>query len=146
MISETVDVETLPGDTAPLTEPPQLGMTEAAAAEFARLRLKRNKPTAVLRVRVADGGGCGDYRYAMGIEPGPRRGDFSLAFHGITLIVDPRSAAVLQGSTIDFSDSLMDGGFKIQNPNAKSSCGCGQSFSTTGRAIESKHAGRGGLG
>lgn len=140
---DAVATEAPPDDLQPMTVPPDLSVAPEAAAEFVRLRTKRNKPNAVLRIRVADGGGCGDYRYAMGIEPGPRNGDFAMEFHGITVIVDPLSAAVLDGSTVGFSDALMDGGFKITNPNAKSSCGCGQSFSTTGRAIKSEHAGRG---
>ena len=117
-----------------------LTVDRSAAAEFERMRDKRNRPDAVLRVRVVPDSGCGDFRYAMGIEPGPREGDTSINAHGITVIVDADSVELLHGSTLEFSDSLIDGGFKIKNPRAQSECGCGQSFSLTGREIKSEHA------
>ena len=129
----------------PLADAPILTVRPSAAAEFDRMRTKRNRPDAVLRVRVIVDSGCGDFRYAMGIEPGPREGDQSIPAHGVTVIVDAESADLLRGSTLDYSDSLMDGGFKVLNPRAQSVCGCGQSFSLTGREITSEHV-RGGLG
>ncbi|MCY3895452.1 MAG: iron-sulfur cluster assembly accessory protein [Chloroflexi bacterium] len=129
----------------PLADAPILTVRPSAAAEFDRMRTKRNRPDAVLRVRVIVDSGCGDFRYAMGIEPGPREGDQSIPAHGVTVIVDAESAVLLRGSTLDYSDSLMDGGFKVLNPRAQSVCGCGQSFSLTGREITSEHV-RGGLG
>ena len=91
-------------------------------------------------MRVVPDSGCGDFRYAMGIEPEPRQGDTSINAHGVTVIVDADSVDLLHGSTLEFSDSLIDGGFKIKNPRARSECGCGQSFSLTGREIKSEHA------
>ena len=129
----------------PLADAPILRVDPSAAAEFDRMRTKRNRPDAVLRVRVVVESGCGDFRYAMGIEPGPREGDQSIPAHGVTVIVDPESAELLRGSTLEYSDSLMDGGFKVRNPRAQSVCGCGQSFSLTGREITSEHV-TGGLG
>ena len=129
----------------PLADAPILRVEPSAAAEFDRMRTKRNRPDAVLRVRVVVESGCGDFRYAMGIEPGPREGDQSIPAHGVTVIVDPESAELLRGSTLEYSDSLMDGGFKVRNPRAQSVCGCGQSFSLTGREITSEHM-PGGLG
>lgn len=129
----------------PLADAPILTVRASAAAEFDRMRTKRNRPDAVLRVRVIVDSGCGDFRYAMGIEPGPRDGDQSIPAHGVTVIVDQESAELLRGSTLEYSDSLMDGGFKVLNPRAQSVCGCGQSFSLTGREITSEHV-RGGLG
>ncbi|MCY3749689.1 MAG: iron-sulfur cluster assembly accessory protein [Chloroflexi bacterium] len=129
----------------PLAEAPILRVQPSAAAEFDRMRTKRNRPDAVLRVRVIVDSGCGDFRYAMGIEPGPRDGDQSIPAHGVTVVVDQESADLLRGSTLEYSDSLMDGGFKVLNPRAQSVCGCGQSFSLTGREITSEHV-RGGLG
>ena len=79
---------------------PVLAITESAAAQFERMRAKRQKPEAVLRVRVVPDSGCGDFRYAMGIEPGPRDGDMSIDAHGITVIVDPASVGLLRGSTL----------------------------------------------
>ena len=129
----------------PLADAPILTVQPSAAAEFDRMRTKRNRPDAVLRVRVVVDSGCGDFRYAMGIEPGPRDGDQSIPAHGVTVVVDPKSAELLRGSTLEYSDSLMDGGFKVRNPRAQSECGCGQSFSLTGREITSEHT-PGGLG
>ena len=129
----------------PMADAPVLTVRPSAAAEFERMRTKRNRPDAVLRVRVIVDSGCGDFRYAMGIEPGPREGDQSIPAHGVTIIVDAESAELLRGSILDYSDSLMDGGFKVLNPRAQSVCGCGQSFSLTGREITSEHL-RGGLG
>lgn len=129
----------------PLADAPVLKVEPSAAVEFERMRTKRNRPDAVLRVRVVVDSGCGDFRYAMGIEPGPREGDQSIPAHGVTVVVDPKSAELLRGSTLEYSDSLMDGGFKVRNPRAQSECGCGQSFSLTGREITSEHL-RGGLG
>ena len=134
-------MDRLPTIQTPATDP-DIDVTAAAAGEFERMRVKRNRPTAVLRVRVVPETGCGDFRYAMGMEPHPREGDLTLEAHGMTLILDAESAELLRGSTIDFSEALIDGGFKINNPNARSMCGCGQSFSLTGRAIASQHAGR----
>ncbi len=134
-------------DALPIAQPgatePWLDMTERAAEAFKRLAGKRNRPDAVLRVRVAPDHTCGDYKYAMGIEPGARADDITLEFHGMSVIVDSSSVELLRGSTIDYSDALIDGGFQIDNPNAKSSCGCGLSFTTSGRQVESQHAGRG---
>ena len=127
----------------PEADTPILSVEVSAAAEFERMRQKRNRPDAVLRVRVVPETGCGDFRYAMGIEPGPRDGDTTIDAHGITVIIDPESADLIHGSTLEYSDSLMDGGFKIRNPRARSECGCGQSFSLTGREIKSEHARRG---
>ena len=119
--------------------PPVLVVTPSAAAQFERMRAKRNKFEAVLRVRVVPDSGCGDYRYAMGIEPGPREEDLTIDSHGIQVIIDPASVDLLRGSTLDYSDALIDGGFKLNNPNANSACGCGQSFTTSGRAVVSEH-------
>ena len=135
-------MDRLPIATVPETSD-VLAISVAAAGEFRRMRKKRNKPEAVLRVRVVPESGCGDYRYAMGIEPQPRDGDLSVSAHGITVIVDPDSVEILRGSTLDYSDALIDGGFNLDNPNTRSMCGCGQSFSLTGRAIKSEHPVRG---
>jgi iron-sulfur cluster assembly protein len=118
---------------------PVLVVTASAAEQFERMRAKRNKFEAVLRVRVVPDSGCGDYRYAMGIEPGPREEDLTIDSHGIQVIIDPASVDLLRGSTLDYSDALIDGGFKLNNPNANSACGCGQSFTTSGRAVVSEH-------
>jgi iron-sulfur cluster assembly protein len=81
----------------------------------------------VLRVAI-QGGGCNGFEYALGFDRGAQAGDHVLEFHGVTVVVDPFSAPYLQGSTIDFLEGLQESGFKIENPNVVSACGCGHSF------------------
>jgi iron-sulfur cluster assembly accessory protein len=81
----------------------------------------------VLRIAI-QGGGCSGFEYALGFERGAQAGDHELEFHGVTVVVDPFSAPYLQGSSIDFLEGLQESGFKIENPNATSACGCGHSF------------------
>jgi len=102
-------------------------LTENAARELksmvARQKEHEGKP---LRVYV-EGGGCSGLQYGMVFDE-RREGDVAAEFHGVSVVVDPESAPYLRGAVIDFSDALMGGGFKIQNPNAHKSCGCGKSF------------------
>jgi len=79
-----------------------------------------------LRVYV-EKGGCSGMQYGMTFDE-RRDGDQLAAMHGVTVLVDAFSATYLRGTVVDFSDALTDGGFKITNPNAKQSCGCGKSF------------------
>ena len=81
----------------------------------------------VLRVAI-QGGGCSGFEYALGFDRAAQSGDHELSFHGVTVVVDPFSAPYLQGATIDFLEGLQESGFKIENPNATSACGCGHSF------------------
>jgi iron-sulfur cluster assembly protein len=81
----------------------------------------------VLRVAI-QGGGCSGFEYALGFDRGAQAGDLELEFHGVKVVVDPFSAPYLQGATIDFLEGLQESGFKIDNPNATSACGCGHSF------------------
>jgi iron-sulfur cluster assembly protein len=81
----------------------------------------------VLRVAI-QGGGCSGFEYALGFDRGAQEGDHELEFYGVKVVVDPFSAPYLQGSTIDFLEGLQESGFKIDNPNVASSCGCGHSF------------------
>jgi iron-sulfur cluster assembly protein len=80
-----------------------------------------------LRVFVS-GGGCSGMQYGMTFENNPRPVDTLFEQRGLRVVVDPRSLPYLEGANIDYVDSLMGGGFQIENPNAVSSCGCGQSF------------------
>ncbi len=82
---------------------------------------------AVLRVAI-QGGGCSGFEYALGFDRGAQEGDHELEFHGVKVVVDPFSAPYLQGATVDFLETLQESGFKIDNPNATTSCGCGSSF------------------
>src|SRR3954451_17716343 len=80
-----------------------------------------------LRIAV-QGGGCSGFEYALGFDRGAQSGDHELEFHGVRVVVDPFSAPYLQGATIDFLEGLKESGFKIDNPNVVSACGCGSSF------------------
>lgn len=79
-----------------------------------------------LRVYV-EKGGCSGMQYGLVFDE-PREGDTHQSFDGIDIVIDPVSAEFLVGTTVDFSDDLTSGGFKLSNPNAKQSCGCGRSF------------------
>jgi iron-sulfur cluster assembly protein len=79
-----------------------------------------------LRVRVR-GGGCSGYEYQLAFDT-PREGDQVIEQDGVKVVIDPKSLLFLTGSEIDFHDGLTGAGFTIKNPNAKGSCGCGQSF------------------
>jgi len=81
----------------------------------------------VLRIAV-QGGGCSGFEYALGFDRGAQAGDHEIEFHGVKVVVDPFSAPYLKGSTIDFLETLQESGFKIDNPNVTSACGCGSSF------------------
>jgi iron-sulfur cluster assembly protein len=81
----------------------------------------------VLRVAIR-GGGCGGFEYALGFDRGATEGDTEAEFHGVRVVVDPASVPYLEGATVDFVESLQESGFKIENPNASGSCGCGHSF------------------
>lgn len=81
-----------------------------------------------VKIGVAPGG-CSGASYTMGYATEPEEGEMTLVSNGVRLFVNPEHAMVLNGLVVDFLDELMGGGFKIHNPNATSSCGCGKSFS-----------------
>lgn len=109
---------------------PVLTVTPAAASTVKTLLEQRNIPNHVLRVFV-QGGGCSGMQYGMTFEAAPESYDEVVEVDGVRLVVDPTSIQYLRGATIDFVDSLMGGGFRIDNPTAVSSCGCGNSFKTS---------------
>ena len=111
-----------------------LTVTPAAVQMIHSLLEQRNIPGYALRVFVS-GGGCSGLQYGMAFEQAPR--DFDAVVEpgdGVRLLVDPTSMMYLEGATIDYVDSLMGGGFRIENPNAVSTCGCGHSFRTKDNA------------
>ena len=83
--------------------------------------------TLVLRVAI-QGGGCSGFQYGLGFDSGAAEGDHEIMLEGVRVVVDPFSAPYLQGARIDYLTGLQESGFKIDNPNAVSSCGCGHSF------------------
>ena len=116
-------VETTTVASGPVT------VTEAAASKIAALLVEEQKNEAGLRVFV-QGGGCSGFQYGLMIEEGSGDAETDRVFqsNGVVLFVDPISIRYLTGAEVDFVDNLMGGGFTIKNPNAKSTCGCGQSF------------------
>jgi iron-sulfur cluster assembly accessory protein len=114
-------------ETSAQAEAP-IALTEAAARAITSRAEREGCPGAALRVRI-QGGGCSGATYVMTYEkdgPGPL--DLVTTQHGATVIVDPRSAVFVRGSTLDYRVELMSQRFVWTNPNAKSSCGCGESF------------------
>jgi iron-sulfur cluster assembly protein len=106
-------------------------VTEAAAQEIAKQRAKRGTPTARIRVGVR-GGGCTGFTYVFewADEPKPTDSEFratSPEGENVGIVVDPKSLVYLGGMTLDFVRGMMGHGFKFNNPNAKGSCGCGES-------------------
>jgi iron-sulfur cluster assembly protein len=114
---------------ATIEEPTTLvALTERAAAKIKELQAEDpDGDASVLRVAV-QGGGCSGFEYALGFDQGAQEGDHELEAHGVRVVVDPFSAPYLRGAQIDFLDGLAESGFKVENPNVVSSCGCGHSF------------------
>ena len=105
-------------------------LTPLAAQEVKRLIEKEHKPNLGLRVGVK-GGGCSGMTYVLGIEEAnPKPYDSIFEQEGVKVLIDAKSHLYLDGTTIDYKQSLMGGGFEFQNPLAKKSCGCGTSFTT----------------
>jgi iron-sulfur cluster assembly accessory protein len=106
-----------------------VNVTESAAAQIKRLLDAEGKAdTHALRMKVI-GGGCSGLQYQLSFDPNVKDHDNEIESAGVRLLVDEKSALYLVGTTLDYVDSLMESGFKINNPNARNSCGCGQSFS-----------------
>ena len=108
-------------------------LTKAAASRVKDLIEERNLVGYALRVYVS-GGGCSGYQYGMGLDDNAREDDLRFVFNDIEVIVDPQTMDYMQGATIDYVDDLMGGGFKVENPQAVASCGCGHSFRTSDEA------------
>ncbi len=102
---------------------------ESAAHQIKRLLDQEGKlETHALRMKVI-GGGCSGLQYQLAFDDQQKEQDSEIVANGVRLLVDEKSALYLVGTTLDFVDGLMETGFKIENPNAKNTCGCGQSFS-----------------
>jgi len=102
-------------------------LSESAARKVGSLLTKQGRPNGVLRVAVV-GGGCSGLQYKMDLQDGPANRDILVETTGVRVVVDPKSALYVTGSELDYVDAL-DGGFKVKNPNAATSCSCGESFS-----------------
>ena|SRR5688572_12026544 len=103
-------------------------LTENAGRKVSSLLTRQGRANGVLRVSVV-GGGCSGLQYKMDLQDAPANRDFLVESAGVRVVVDPKSALYVTGSELDYVDALQDGGFKVKNPNAATSCSCGESFS-----------------
>ena len=101
-------------------------LTESAAAKVRELLERERRPNAALRLRVT-AGGCSGLRYDLAFDEAQDT-DHQVEQHGVRVLVDPKSAPHVADSTLDYADGLNESGFKIENPNAATTCGCGESF------------------
>jgi len=118
---------TADSDLAPLP-PNLLVFTDAAAGKVGELIREEANPNLKLRVFVS-GGGCSGFQYGFTFDEKVEDGDFCVENGGVQLLVDPMSAQYLMGAEIDYKEDLQGAQFVIRNPNAKTTCGCGSSFS-----------------
>ena len=127
-------------ETVSTTSPADLAvvsMTSRAADKLKEIITKQGRDDLALRVYVTPGG-CSGFSYGMTFAEGSEDDDTLIEQDGVRIVVDPMSAMYIKGSEIDFVDALMGGGFALRNPNAVSSCGCGQSFKTADQAGTAK--------
>lgn len=105
-------------------------LTERAARKIRQVFAKNSMPAdGCLRVGVK-GGGCGGFSYTLDVTDKPAADDEVFETAGVRVVCDPKSYLYLNGTEVDYDDSLLEGGFRFNNPNAAKSCGCGASFST----------------
>jgi iron-sulfur cluster assembly protein len=125
-----------------LEQTDMIQITDSATQTVQNLLVQKNVPDYGLRIFVS-GGGCSGMQYGMALDAEAGENDHVIERDDVKIFVDPISMMYLGGSVIDYEDNLMGGGFKIDNPNAVSSCGCGHSFKTSASAGDTA-AGQGG--
>ena len=103
-----------------------VSLTPAAATKIKQL-MAEESDVEVLRIAI-EGGGCSGFQYGLGFDRGAVEGDHEYEVEGVRVVVDPFSAPYLRGASVDYLETIQESGFKIDNPNAVSSCGCGHSF------------------
>jgi iron-sulfur cluster assembly protein/iron-sulfur cluster insertion protein len=108
--------------------PSPVTLTDTATAKVADLLAQEGEPELALRVAVKPGG-CSGYSYEMFFDSEVADDDIVRSFGTVKVVVDPESAGLINGATLDYKDSLQGAGFHITNPNAERTCGCGSSFS-----------------
>jgi iron-sulfur cluster insertion protein len=106
----------------------QVELTENAISKISEILAEENNPNLKLRTFV-QGGGCSGFQYGFTFDEEQNEDDFLIEHPGLKLLIDAMSMQYLAGSTIDFKDDLMGSSFVINNPQTKSTCGCGSSFS-----------------
>lgn len=117
-----------------------ISLTPTAITAVRDLLSKRNLTGYALRVFIS-GGGCSGYQYGMALDATIRDEDYKMQYEDVKVVVDEVSMKYLNGATVDYVDELMGSGFKIENPNAVSTCGCGSSFRTSSEAGAESEAG-----
>ena len=115
-------------DSQPAPPANVLVFTDAAAGKVGELIREESNPNLKLRVFVS-GGGCSGFKYGFTFDENVEEGDFLVENAGVSLLVDPMSVQYLMGAEIDYKEDLQGAQFVIRNPNAKTTCGCGSSFS-----------------
>ena len=110
------------------TESQVVAVTERAAGKAIALSQREGRAEPYLRLRVL-AGGCSGFSYKLSFEQAPAAEDHVIDAFGLTVLIDPKSVPIVAGSTLDFSDALLGGGFKVDNPQAVHECACGESFS-----------------
>jgi len=120
--------DSMVGSDAAPAAPNVLVFTDAAAGKVGELIREEANPSLKLRVFVS-GGGCSGFQYGFTFDEKIEEGDFCIENCGVQLLVDPMSAQYLMGAEIDYKEDLQGAQFVIRNPNAKTTCGCGSSFS-----------------
>jgi iron-sulfur cluster assembly protein len=107
--------------------PPEVNVTPKAVTKAVEALAKRGTPNAMLRLGVR-GGGCSGFSYTIEFADEPSARDRVFEYGPLKVVVDPKSLVFLRGTTLDYETKLMSHGFKLVNPNEKSACGCGDSF------------------
>jgi iron-sulfur cluster assembly accessory protein len=128
MIAASATSKTAPAPSFRVGDERLIKVSPSAAEKVSSLLTRQNRPQGVLRVAVV-GGGCSGLQYKMDLQDAPASRDILVESSGIKVVVDPKSALYVTGSELDYVEALTDGGFKVKNPNAATSCSCGESFS-----------------
>jgi iron-sulfur cluster assembly protein len=128
MISGIAKKETLSEVKFRVGDERLLKVSESASVKVKSLLQRQGRSDGVLRVAVI-GGGCSGLQYKLDLQDAPANRDILVESGGIRVVVDPKTAIYVTGSQLEYADKLEDGGFKVNNPNAASTCSCGESFS-----------------
>ena len=105
-------------------------LSHSAASEILRLKARRKVPDLLFRLRIQSAG-CLGLLYQMEFEQTTQPNDSVFECNGVQVVIDPKSLTYVNGTSLDYSEDLMGGGFRFHNPNAVQNCGCGNSFSVT---------------
>jgi iron-sulfur cluster insertion protein len=125
---EVLLVESLTMAEGTTSLPEGVRLSEGAARRVAELKRQENRPDAFLRLAVS-GGGCSGFQYGFSFDEARQADDLLFERDGVGLVIDSVSLELVKGAEIDFVEDLMGASFQVKNPNAASSCGCGNSFS-----------------